>query len=119
MVMGAASPDDPALDQYWARRRRTSFSLLGGLTASLLRRQQGRCPACGTFLLHAEHGPQSPQEWEQWTRTLRRALSVNALLLGNAPGDDRTVYRLTHAHCHHRIGNGPNKNQPTTPEGLA
>jgi len=119
MVMGTASPDDPALDQYWARRRRTSFSLLGGLTASLLLRQQGRCPACGTFLLHAEHGPQSPREWEQWTRTLRRALSMNALLLGNAQGDDRTAYRLTHAHCHHRTGNGPNENQPKTPEGLA
>ncbi len=106
MVMGTASPDDPALDQYWARRRRTSFSLMGGLTASLLLRQQGRCPACGTFLLDAERGPQSPREWEQWTRTLRRALSMNALLQENAPGDDRTVYRLTHAHCHYRIGNG-------------
>ncbi len=119
MVMGTASPDDPALDQYWARRRRTSFSLLGGLTASLLLRQQGRCPACGTFLLHAEHGPQSPREWEQWTRTLTRALSMNALVQDNAPGDDQTAYRLTHAHCHHRNGNGPNKNQPRTPTGLA
>ena len=119
MVMGTASPDDPALDQYWARRRRTSFSLLGGLTASLLLRQQGRCPACGTFLLHADLGPQSPREWEQWTRTLTRALSMNALVQDNAPGDDQTAYRLTHAHCHHRNGSGPNKNQPRTPEGLA
>ena len=29
-VMGTASPDDPALDQYWEQRRRKSYSLLGG-----------------------------------------------------------------------------------------
>ena len=48
MVMGTASPDDPALDRYWASRRRKSYALFGGATASLLIRQQGLCPACGT-----------------------------------------------------------------------
>lgn len=34
LVMGTASPDDPALDQYRADRRRKTYSLLGGITAS-------------------------------------------------------------------------------------
>jgi RNA-directed DNA polymerase len=101
MVMGTASPDDPALDTYWAQRRRRTHSLVGGITASLLLRQHGRCPACGTFLLHADHGPQSPHEWEQWTRTLTKALRKTALVMGETHGDDRTT-RLMHAHCHQR-----------------
>lgn len=68
MVMGTASTDDPALDWYWASRRRRAYSQFGGRTTSLLLRQQERCPGCGTLLLHADHGPQSPHEWEQWTR---------------------------------------------------
>src|SRR3546814_9532607 len=41
MVMGTASPDDPALDWYWASRRRKAHSQLGERTASLLLRQRG------------------------------------------------------------------------------
>jgi RNA-directed DNA polymerase len=33
LVMGTASTDDPALDRYWAERRRKTFSKLGGTTA--------------------------------------------------------------------------------------
>jgi RNA-directed DNA polymerase len=98
MVMGTASPDDAALDRYWAERRRRTYALLGGTTASLLLRQRGRCPACGTFLLHADHGPQSPHEWEQWTRTLTKALRKTAIVLADANGDDPTT-RLMHTHC--------------------
>lgn len=98
MVMGTASPDDPALDWYWSSRRRTAYSQLGGRTASLLLRQQGLCPTCGTLLLDADHAPQSPHEWEQWTRTTTKALRATALVLGETNGDDRTT-RLQHAHC--------------------
>ena len=104
MVMGTASPDDPALDWYWARRRRRTYSLLGGITASLLLRQQGRCPVCKTFLLNAEHGPQTPREWEQWTMSLTKALRKTAVVLDDALGDDPTTYRLTHAHCRQHAG---------------
>jgi RNA-directed DNA polymerase len=89
VVMGTASPDDPALDRYWALRRHKSHALLGGRTASLLIRQHRRCTACRAFLLHAEHGPQSPQEWEQWTRTITRAISKNALAMSDPDGDDQ------------------------------
>jgi RNA-directed DNA polymerase len=102
LVMGTASPDDPALDQYWADRRRKTYSLLGGITASLLLRQHGRCPGCHTFLLSADHGPQSPQEWGQWTSTLTRAFRKNAVVMDAAQGDDPTAHRLMHAHCRQR-----------------
>ncbi len=104
MVMGTASPDDPALDCYWAQRRRRTYSLLGGLTASMLLRQQGRCPVCQTFLLNAEHGPQTPREWEHWTTSLTKALRKTAIVLDDARGDDPTTYRLTHAHCRQHAG---------------
>src|SRR4051794_34446268 len=80
MVMGTASPDDPALDWYWASPRRKAYSQFGGRTASLLLRQRGLCPACGTLLPHADHGPQSPQQWEQWTLTLTTALRKSAIV---------------------------------------
>src|SRR5665811_905468 len=100
--MGTASPDDPALGRYWAGRRRKTHSLTGGMAASLLIRQQGRCSACGAFLLDADHGPQSPREWEQWARTITRAIRKNALTMGDPGGDDQATHRLTHAHCHAR-----------------
>lgn len=102
LVMGTASPDDPALDQYWADRRRKTYSLVGGITASLLLRQHGRCPGCDTFLLSADHSPQSPQEWGHWTGTLTRALRRNAVVMDAAQGDDPTAHRLMHAYCRHR-----------------
>lgn len=122
MVMGTASPDDPALDWYWASRRRKSYAVLGGATASLMIRQQGLCPACGTFLLHADHGPQSPHEWEQWIQTLAKAIHKTALVRGDAPGDDQTT-RLMHAHCrqreHRRRQRRAQHEQKQTPTGLA
>jgi RNA-directed DNA polymerase len=122
VVMGMASPDDPALDRYWAQRRRKTHSLLGGRTASLLIRQHGRCTACGTFLLHAEHGPQSPQEWEQWARTITRAISKNALEMSDPDGDDQITPRLIHTHCrgrHRRQRNGSSTSSARRPPGLA
>ena len=78
-----------------------SYALFGGATASLMIRQRGLCPACGTFLLHADHGPQSPSEWEQWTRTLTKAIRKAALVVDDAAGDDPTT-RLMHTHCRQR-----------------
>lgn len=101
MVTGMASPDDPGLDWYWASRRRKANAQLGGRTASLLLRQQGLCPVCGTLLLYADRGPQSPREWEQWNRVLTKALRKTALVLGEVHGDDQTA-RLIHTDCRRR-----------------
>jgi RNA-directed DNA polymerase len=53
MVQGAASPDDPALADYWAKRRRKVKPPLDNYTLRLLARQDARCPICGTDALAA------------------------------------------------------------------
>lgn len=104
MVMGTSSPDDPALTDYWADRRRKRPLPLTAPTARLLAAQDGRCPACGDLLLLADHEPQDPHEWEQWIKATRKALRVKALTATRTPGpadtsDDATTNRLLHAHC--------------------
>ena len=49
MVRGAASPDDPTLAEYWARRRQRQPPPLDGLSVRLLQAQRGRCPVCGAL----------------------------------------------------------------------
>jgi RNA-directed DNA polymerase len=101
-VHGGASPDDPALTEYWAeRRRKKKAPPMDEHTARLLRSQNGCCPACGELLLHAEHEPRSPREWEQWFITVRRVLAKQHIV-EQVDGQDRTFYRLLHAHCHRR-----------------
>jgi hypothetical protein len=46
MVKGTASPDDPALAEYWASRRRRLTPPLDSYTLRLLAKQDGRCPLC-------------------------------------------------------------------------
>jgi RNA-directed DNA polymerase len=102
-VRGRASPDDPALDTYWAdRRRRRKGPPVDEHTARLLRAQGGRCPSCGEFLLHADHEPRSPLEWEQWFTTVRRVLRKQHIV-EQADSQNRTFYRLLHATCQRRL----------------
>ena len=72
MVTGAASPDDPALADYWAERRRKVKPPLDNYTLRLLARQDARCPLCGDHLLTAEQPPQSPNDWERWWQQVTR-----------------------------------------------
>lgn len=104
LVKGAASPDDPALTQYWAARRRRSTPPPINLTMlRQLRRQQGRCPICAGLLLHAEDQPQSPQEWEQWLRTVRKAITKKAIVhTGHGPSNEEEQH-LLHTDCWERI----------------
>jgi hypothetical protein len=51
MVVGAASPDDPALADYWSQRRRKQPPPpLSAPVRHFLGVQQGRCTACGGLL---------------------------------------------------------------------
>src|ERR1700677_3538731 len=81
MVKGGASPDDPALTDYWAGRRQRSKPPLDNYTLGLLTRQDGRCPLCGEHLLTTDQPPQSPQQWERWW------------LQGHPQGDSRQLPR--------------------------
>ncbi|MDH6115573.1 hypothetical protein P3T36_007677 [Kitasatospora sp. MAP12-15] len=109
LVIKGASVDDPALTEYWASRRRRNKPPLSPFWLRLLQTQQGRCPLCGSLLLHATQQPQSPQEWEQWLRATRTAVRENAITVeaGAGRSDGRVAFRLIHAHCHRwRGGNG-------------
>jgi RNA-directed DNA polymerase len=111
MVKGSSSPDDPALTNYWAQRRRRRKTPLGKPTLGLLQSQHGRCPLCGDFLLHVGHEPQSPSEWEQWLKATRKAVRKYAITADPGPEgtpDKSVAIRLVHAHClrRHAKGNG-------------
>ena len=99
MVRGSASTDDPTLTDYWAGRRRRKPPPLDRDTLRLLQRQQGRCPRCGHYLLHADQQPRSPQQWEQWLAATRKAITRKSVVAHRRqrPTDD---IRLLHADCH-------------------
>ena len=99
LVKGWASPDDPALADYWAARRRRGRPPLDRARLRLLRRQRGRCPLCGDLLLHADHEPGHPDEWEQWITATRKAVSHRALTFDTGPGDTGHDHRVpSHPH---------------------
>jgi|SRR5215471_4540501 len=107
VVKGSASPDDPALAEYWAERRRRRKPPLDNAPLRLIQAQRGRCPLCRGLLLRADHEPQTPSEWEQWvkvTRTAirRQAMTVNA---GFGTSDETVAIRLIHTHCARRMSN--------------
>jgi RNA-directed DNA polymerase len=125
-VKGAASPDDPALATYWAKRRTKIRPPLDGYTLRLLARQAGRCPLCGDHLLSAEQPPQSPEQWELWwLHVTRRAIAASYLTHHGRPGpphDDQI--RLVHSSCQRRLdarqrGKPESQLQPEPPSRLA
>jgi RNA-directed DNA polymerase len=124
LVKGAASPDDPALAEYWASRRNKVKPPLGKYTLRLLTRQEGLCPLCGDHLLTAAQPPNSPQQWERWwLHVTRRAIAASYLACHGRPSpaaDDQT--RLVHASCQRELHARQRKNpalQPATPSRLA
>ena len=100
-VKGGASPDDPALAEYWAERRRRVKPPLDGYTLRLLTRQDSRCPLCGDEVLSAAQPPESPEQWERWwQQVVRRAIVADYLVHHGRPGSpDGDQTRLVHASC--------------------
>jgi len=123
MVKGTASTDDPALTEYWADRRRKGTRIgMDSTSLRLLRRQQGRCPLCGELLLHADHPPQTPREWEQWLATTRKAITKNSIALRADGAPDESALRLIHTRCHRHLpehGSDPALLPASQPQGLA
>ncbi|WP_055496007.1 group II intron reverse transcriptase/maturase [Streptomyces sp. TP-A0356] len=111
LVTGTASPDDPSLTEYWARRRRRSKPPVSRAMLRLLLEQHGRCPICRGLLLLADREPQSPQEWEQWLSVTRKALRKHAITVtpGHGTPNDQAVLRLMHTHCHRRFTRDDNE----------
>jgi len=107
MVKGRASPDDPALAEYWAtRRRKAPPPPIDKTSQRLLKAQDGRCSLCGGLLLSAEDLPQGPREWEQWLAATRKTTTKVATRQDGT--SDENELRLIHAHCHsqRRQGHG-------------
>jgi RNA-directed DNA polymerase len=103
-VKGTASPDDPALIDYWAARRRRIKPPLDSYTLHLLDRQDSRCPLCGDPVLTADQPPSSPQHWENWWLAVtRKAIQHDYLVHHGRPGrpgsPDGDQTRLVHASC--------------------
>jgi RNA-directed DNA polymerase len=103
-VKGTASPDDPALIDYWAARRRRIKPPLDSYTLHLLDRQDSRCPLCGDPVLTADQPPNSPQHWENWWLAVtRKAIQHDYLVHHGRPGrpgsPDGDQTRLVHASC--------------------
>jgi RNA-directed DNA polymerase len=101
MVDGSASPDDPDRADYWAARRRRRTPPIDRWGLLQLERQHGQCPLCGQLLLHADHEPQSPQEWEHWITVVRSAIRRQAITADRQPAwpNGPHASRLVHAHC--------------------
>jgi Retron-type reverse transcriptase len=114
MVKGAASPDDPTLTDYWAKRRQRVKPPLDEYTLRLLTRQDARCPLCEEHLLTAEQPPQSPREWERWWQHItRRAIAASYLTHHREPGPGRdTRTRLVHTSCHRGLQARTRKEAP-------
>ena len=71
--------------------------------------RRGRCPSCGDYLLHADHEPACPQDWEQWFATTRKAIKKKALTIapeGRPDTPDGNPIRLVHTHCHRQLASG-------------
>jgi RNA-directed DNA polymerase len=114
IVRHGASPDDPALADYWAWRRRKALPI--SKTSQWLRTaQDGRCPICRGALFAADR-PQSPRGWEQWLVTNRTTIVKIATRDDGTP--DEAEPRLIHADCRNR-GNSPALLPAYEPKGPA
>ena len=101
---GRASPDDPALAQYWAdRRRKQPAPRLAVSWHKALRAQAGTRPLCGNQLLDTARYPDSASQAETWYAALRAALTFQASPVCTG---GRSINRLVHTRCARRQPDG-------------
>jgi RNA-directed DNA polymerase len=115
IVRHRASPDDPALADYWAWRRRKVPLPINKTIQELIDAQDGRCLICGGFLFAVEDRPQNPRQWEQWLTTPRTTVITTTTRAAGTT--EEAEPRLAHADCRH--GNGPALHNAYEPSGLA
>ena len=112
-VKQGASPDDPELADYWARRRHKTPLPINHTALWLYRVQNGRCAICESTLTAVEDRPQTPREWEHWLASTRKTIDV--VWDQGTPGNAEP--RLIHLRCHH--GSDPALLPAQPPSGLA
>jgi RNA-directed DNA polymerase len=96
IVTHGASPDDPALADYWAQRRRKRTLPINPLGLRLHRAQDGQCAICQGTLVPAADQPQTPTDWEAWLAGSRKTIDVT--WVRTTP--DKAKPRLIHLRCH-------------------
>ncbi|MFL6142178.1 MAG: group II intron maturase-specific domain-containing protein [Labedaea sp.] len=111
-VIGGASVDDPVVTDYWNQRHRRNQPLLDRSTLRLLKVQRGRCAICVDLLLHADREPHTPDEWQQWHRTTRKAITRQLIVARGGDGTPDDV-RLIHTYCQPRT-TGKGNRQPAS-----
>jgi RNA-directed DNA polymerase len=114
IVKSGASPDDPALVEYWAWRRRKTPLPINNTSLRLLKAQNGCCVICGGTFDAVDDRPQTPHAWEQWLASARKTITIVTQENGTS---DPAEPRLIHAHC--RTGTGPALLPAHEPSGLA
>ena len=112
IVKSGASPDDPALGDYWARRRRKSTLPINNTALRLHQAQDGRCAICRTLLLAMTDRPQTPREWEHWLATTRKTIDV----VWDTANSDTAEPRLAHHRC--QPSSTPKLQPDRAPQGL-
>jgi len=115
LVDGSASPDDPALADYWSRRRRKLPLPIGHARVGLLKAQDGCCPICRDRLMPTEDRPENPQQWETWLASARMMM-ITVITRAHGTPDEHEP-RLIHARC--RTRGGTALLLADEPEGLA
>lgn len=86
LVKGTASPDDPRLKDYWAKRQAMKAKDLTRSKQKLAQQQQSRCPECGETLFNDEE------------------LQIHHLLAQSQGGKDTySNLVLVHFFCHQHI----------------
>jgi hypothetical protein len=76
IVMAAACPDDPALNEYWAGRRRKAVPPINRTARRLHKAHDGRCAIGRAPVLSVEDRPQTPREREARLTATRKTLDV-------------------------------------------
>jgi RNA-directed DNA polymerase len=115
IVKHEASPDDPALADYWAHRRRKTPLPIDKTSRRLLNAQDGQCPICRDALIPDDDRPQHPRDWETWLATTRKTLLKVVIREDGTP--DQHEPHLIHARC--RDGSDPELLPAYEPAGLA
>ncbi len=105
IVRYRASPDDPALTEYWTSRRQKAPLPVNRTDRWLLAAQDGRCHACNGTLHAAADRPQTPGDWEHWLVANRIAITTITIPVAVTTGVAEP--RLIHADCLHRSGPTP------------
>jgi RNA-directed DNA polymerase len=119
LVTGAASPDDPALTEYWNRRRRRNQppTEQRRTTMAQLHAQRGTCGRCGGQLLPVDRWPTTPDEWGQWLRAASAVIAAQQAIPEPDGTPDKT--RLIHPHCRNDNGSDPATQPDRASAGLA